>query len=208
VIKLAEKGTADDRLDVDLQRRPETLTLDWGEGEIIIPPETEAEVTGLRIMLASGWLWGDGEGDQPLLIGTPETEIELSKGKFALERLPNQMAWLYLIDGQAEVSSKKTGESLVVDSGKMVALSEDYPLSAITYEPALVTALHPATEGSLSPIWQPTLEDRIRNGLAFAGISLAQAITFMTYVLALLSIIIVPALIAWRWFIQPHRKQS
>jgi hypothetical protein len=108
-----------DRLDIELTREPETRDVSWGTGAITLPPETLATVTGNRLTLRRGWLWGKGTG--AFAIATPDAEIELAGGKFALESLLDTTSWLYLIDGQAKVTILDDKTETTMTSGQMMA---------------------------------------------------------------------------------------
>ena len=107
-------------LDVKLKPRPDTRILPWGAGKLVIPDKTNASASGDRIVLRQGWLWGTG--DRPLTIDTPESRITVQGGSFALEYLPGESAWLYVLSGEAAVSAR--GEpDIAVRSGEMCAFA-------------------------------------------------------------------------------------
>ncbi|MCJ7435359.1 MAG: WD40 repeat domain-containing protein, partial [Anaerolineales bacterium] len=72
-------------IDFQLVPRPETRLLAWGNGEIVIPPETQANWNGLNFTMDQGWMWGQGQASQSLQIDLPDFRIMIPGGKFALE---------------------------------------------------------------------------------------------------------------------------
>ncbi|HKZ83675.1 MAG TPA: carboxypeptidase regulatory-like domain-containing protein [Anaerolineae bacterium] len=186
-------------LDFNLAWRPETQRFVWGEGEIIIPPESQASVGGSRIVLERGWLWGNGSDSQPVVIVTAGTAISLEKGKFALENVPGQTAWLYMLDGKAEVHSVGNPEqSTPVLADTMVALSSSAHMTPIPIEPVVVGALRPRARPPISPVWESSPDAQARDRLTQTGINAAQIITLVTYILVLSSLLLVPfAVIRW-----------
>ncbi|WKZ37374.1 MAG: hypothetical protein QY332_05455 [Anaerolineales bacterium] len=179
-----------------LERRPDVALVAWGDGEIVIPSETQANAAKDRIKFESGWIWGYNHAAQPFVLETLDAEIRLSDGYFALERPPGGIARFYLFeDGKAEVRSKKTGEILVLQSGNMVVFMKDGHLSELPYVPAKILALGTEDELPLSPVWKPGVSKQILITLSKISISTAQMVTFITYIIAVSSLGIVP------WFL-------
>jgi len=179
-----------------LERRPDVALVAWGDGEIVIPSETVANTANDRVEFESGWIWGFNHVAQHLVLETLDAEIMLSDGYFALERTPGGIARLYLFgDGKAEVRSKKSGEKLVLQSGNMVIFLKDGHLSEALYVPAKILALGADDVLPLSPVWKPGISKQIQAALSKLGISTAQMVTLITYIIAVSSLGIVP------WFI-------
>ena len=109
-------------MDFSLVLRPETTLIPWGDGTIVIPPETVANLEGQKINFEQGWLWGAGEAKEPIVIRWDEIQITISGGKFALERLPAQAAWLYVMEGEASIRQGETTPPAIVQAGEMVYL--------------------------------------------------------------------------------------
>lgn len=179
-------------LDFELALRPETKLLPWGTGTMILPPETVARVEGKSIAFEQGWLWGQGGEAEPLILQVNGAQITLLAGSFALERLPAQDAWFYLFDGEARVQPSDGRTPIEVGAGQMVRIATGESIQAVDYDLNVVQALHPVAESPLSPSWQPSLSAQIRNRLALAGISVAQAVTFITYSLIILFVLVFP----------------
>ncbi len=190
-----------------LKRRPETDAIRWGDGEVIIPPETKAGVDDHRITLASGWLWGHGGDAGPIVIRTDNAEITLRRGRFALENQRARHAWLYILDGQAEVRLNGTTQPTNVEANEMLALTDNASPMPVSYNPHVVTALHRTTESPVPLVWEPTVEAQIQNRLSQIGIGLAQVLTFLTYVGALL-LLLVPLGFGWRWWAKRYSKEK
>jgi hypothetical protein len=195
-------------LELNLTRRPETRSLPWGQGEVIVPPETLATISSHQITLESGWLWGSGDDGQPLEINTAGTIITLTGGRFALENIPGQTPWLYVFEGEAEVRAGSAADRNVsVASNMMLALLETGRLAPVPLEPAAVDALRSGTRSPLSPVWEPSLSAQWRDRLALMGINTAQIITFVTYLLALLSLFVAP-LVGVFWWTKRHNPSG
>jgi WD40 repeat protein len=199
----AESGS-EAGLDIILLRRSETQVLAWGEGEIVIPPESKAEIRDHQITFQSGWIWGQGERKTPFVIKTPEAVIELRAANFALERLLNKTSWFCLMEGQAVIRPTNSNESEMISSGTCVALVSEGPLSLIPIEPTMMRVLRTFTEPPLAPMWKPNVLNQLQEYLRHLGIVFAQVITLITYIVAVLSLVLAP-LLAVRWMIR-NRK--
>ena len=116
-----------------------------------------------------------------MIIETPETEIKLSEGRFALEYHPNRTPWFYLFYGEAEVRSRKMDETLVVQPETMVALLESNQLFALPYDPDVVNALDSTIVSPISTLLQPSRIEYVSAWLSRLGINIALLITFVTY---------------------------
>jgi WD40 repeat protein len=183
-------------LDLALVMRPETRSLPWGLGQVLLPPETRLIEDGLHLTLEQGWLWGQGRGgDEPLRISLEAGEIEIESGRFALEHVPGQAAWFYLFEGQATIRAKGDSQSIAVSGGQMVVLAEDFQPVPVSYDPVVVAALHPEGKLSIALTWQPSLSAQLRDRLAQIGISTAQFMTSITYLMAILTLLALPVLV-------------
>jgi hypothetical protein len=124
----------------------------------------------------------------------------LQEGRFALQGLPEQIAWFILWDGQAELRSKRTGEVRTLPTGSLTALSRNDDLVSIPYEPALQIALGTANRSPISPNWKPGAMQQVEERLARAGIGTAQMVTFITYIIAISSLGVAPlTILLWWW---------
>jgi hypothetical protein len=180
-------------LDFELTRRPDTDSLPWGSGEIVIPSETVSSASGDAIRLETGWMWGNSEVPQPLVIWVNDVMISLVSGKFALERdaLSGQ-AWLYVFDGEVIVRQLGHTEAVNVEAGHMVCIIKDkQPVSALLSQ-VVFSALHDKETMPISPAWEPTLNARMRDRLALFRVGTAQVITYLAYGLILISMVVIP----------------
>ncbi|MAT98643.1 MAG: hypothetical protein CL608_15985 [Anaerolineaceae bacterium] len=186
--------------DTSLTPQPGTQRVPWGDGVVIVPAESRAEVADGEFVLESGWLWGHTDGSAPIVIHTAVAEISLASGGFALEYLPGKQGWLYVENGRAQVQWR--GDETIVDvqAGQMVNLLNDAGLQAVSLDPVVVAALHADRSSPLPLVWEPTLRARIRDQLARVGISTAQLITFITYFLVLTSLFIIPFVTLYLWW--------
>ncbi len=189
-------------LDFKLVRRPETTSLPWGKGEIIVSPETRISLSGKHIFLERGWLWGQNYEDDPIIIQSGRMEINLSSGIFALEAVPGEPAWFYLFDGSGSVSTYEESNANPIQAGQMIALDENLQLSVVPFDPVVVKAFRSNIRLSVPTTLQPTIKAQLSNRLALIGIDMAKLITYITYTLILASIILLPVMAAYRWLRQ------
>ncbi len=161
-------------LAVTLKPRPDTRVLPWGAGALVIPDTTNGAVAGERITLRRGWLWG--VGDRPLTIGTPEATVTVQGGRFALEYLPGESAWLYVFAGAAVISARgepdvavQAGE-MCAFAGKEIAAPRPVPFDEAAARSLRALQVMPA--GFVAePGWQPrTLERLAAIGIPDVGL--------------------------------------
>ncbi|HSM58493.1 MAG TPA: carboxypeptidase-like regulatory domain-containing protein, partial [Candidatus Sulfomarinibacteraceae bacterium] len=176
---------------ITLTPDPETRFVAWGEGAVAVPAGSDVEREGQVMRLQRGWLWGEGEGREPLVVEAGDVRLTVSAGRFALERMP-QRSWFYLLEGEARAEHVASGRETALQAPAMVNLSLAPELVAAPYDPVALRALQDAGEAPLAANWQPTLSARARDGLARLGIGAAQAVTFLTYAVVLLSLIVIP----------------
>lgn len=197
--------TSTETLDVQLVPRPDLHIFDWGKGQVVMPPETIGSADGLNFDLESGWLWGEGSSSQPLEIQLPGRTIYISNASFALEQPVGAMGWLYIWNGQAEVRYDSTPEPVTVKSGQMLAMTpgaQPLPLDA-----AIAAALHPSVNKlPVFETFEPSIGARLKNWLVKTGIGAMQTITFITYILSLVTLIAIPALVLFSY--QKKRRSS
>jgi WD40 repeat protein len=179
-------------LDFELITRPETKRIPWGSGSVIFPPETIAEVNDLTLNLERGWLWGQGGANRPLIIRLHSAEIAIQNGRFALEERAEQTPWLYLFEGNADIRFLSDEEERVhLQKGQMIALTDG--ASPMDNNETIASAFHPViSEPPISQIMQPPLITRAKSWLSNIGIGTAQVVTFITYIVELIALIIIP----------------
>jgi hypothetical protein len=71
----------------------------------------------------------------------------------------------------------------------MVALSNRHVSRPVSYEEVTVAALHIGAESPLKSQWEPSLGVKILDRLNRVSVSIAQVVTFVTYVLVLIVIV-------------------
>jgi hypothetical protein len=194
-------------LDFKLVRRPETRSLPWGDGEIIVSPETRISLSGQNIFLERGWLWGQNHDDDSVTIQSGQIRLNLSNGKFALEAIPGQPAWFYLFEGNGTVSSEVGSRVFHIQAGQMVALDGDSQFSVVPYDPVVVKIMRSDVQLSVPMVLQPTITAQITNRLALIGIDMAKMVTFITYMAIIISIILLPS-IALNRLIHKRKKST
>ncbi|MBE7434643.1 MAG: WD40 repeat domain-containing protein [Anaerolineales bacterium] len=187
------KSISDDPslLDFQLKPRPETQFIDWNDGWIILPPETNATFAELKIDMDNGWLWGKSKTSIDMLnIHLPNVDIEITGGSFALEVPVAGRGWLYISEGEAKVTGFADQAQVQVRAGEMIALTGD--ANPISVEASVIHALHPALANPpVAEIIEPTLTAKVRAWITKAGIGALQVITFITYVLSLATLFII-----------------
>ncbi len=194
--------------DFVLTRRPETRSIPWASGEVLIPPETRAWTGTDEVAMDYGWLWGNGDG-APIAIHlldideSPAIDISVEPGSFALEYLPERAMWFYLVRGTATVCSTRSSAQAVAHSGEMVRLADPTQLSAVPLDPEGLALLRPPDRSPLEDTWEPAPSAQARDYLAQMGISVAQSFTFAAFALAALAIFVIPIAVIWghikRW---------
>ncbi len=192
----AISGAADQTgaLSFDLIERPGTRHLPWGSGEVILPAESLAVLEGHTLALERGWSWGQSASPAPLTLETAGVAITISSGRFALENVLGQTAWLYVLEGEAGARKlDDTGPITVVPANSMLALDPEH-LHPAPLDEAILAALRPATAMPISAVWEPSPAARARNWLARMGINTAQIITFVTYSAVLVALFSLPVL--------------
>ncbi len=185
--------------DFVLIRQDETELIPWGIGEIIIPAESDVQRDDVALTLRRGWLWGRVEGE-PLKVQAAGKELTLADASFSIEYLPGQRAWLYLADGSAEVTPLGGGEKTDVQAGQMINLLNDSELVAVPMDPVVIHALRDDSDPIVAEIWQPTIGARIQNSLARLGIGTVQMVTFVTYFIVILGVLIIPFFAVYWWW--------
>lgn len=187
-------------LEFELTRRSETVSVPWGDGEVVIPPETVSRIDEGEIRLDLGWIWGYSQLPQPLIIWVDHRMISPTSGKFALERDSlTAQTWLYVFDGDVNVLQLGNAAPVKVHAGQMVALIKNEQLVPIPLIPVVFSALHANQAIPLTPTWEPTLSAQVRDRFAQIGISTAQTVTFITYGLILISIVVFPLAGIYSW---------
>jgi glucose/arabinose dehydrogenase len=192
-------------LDAKLTPRPETKLVPWGDGQVILPSETKGTVNGLEFNLEYGWLWGQNTSSQPLTIHLPDVDIHLSSRKFALEQPADGTGWLYVQEGLADIIYNGSPEPVKVGSGQMIAMvdgASPFPINS-----AVIRALHPARDESpVFEVIEPSPGSRLSSWLAKTGIGAMQTITFITYILSLVTLIAIPVIVLFSY--QKMRRKS
>lgn len=194
-------------LDFSLIRRPETMLIPWGDGTVVIPPETVAVVKGQTINFEQGWIWGAGESAEPLVINWNDMRITTTGARFALERSPAQSTWLYVMDGEASIQQGSATSPMIVRAGEMVLLDPAQRYQPYPYDATVVQALHMQEAPVLNLVWQPSLSAQIRDRLAQAGVGTAQFMTFITYLMALLTLLVFPIIVI-KWSSRSKKERE
>jgi hypothetical protein len=192
----------------ELSRRPDTTSIPWGDGEIVIPSESTTEVNVNGITLINGWVWGNTQISEQKTIHLLGMTIVPSQGQFALEYNPaSHQGWLYIINGEAGISGDGFAGTVELSTGQMAALIDRRTPRPIPYDPVTVSVFRESDAIPVQTAWEPTIIDRIRNQFVKIGIGTAQVLTLATYVLILVSIVLVPILGLVRISRKSRKKQ-
>jgi len=192
-------------VDFNLVIRPETISRKWGAGRIVLPPETVYEESNAGISLANGWVWGQNNQDDDLILQAAGIQIALSRGSFALEYSPVQGGWFYLKEGEASIQTA-SGLRVPVRAGQMVALSDQFLPTPVAYQEAVLTVLKQARSSPLQNNWEPSLGAQLRDNLAQLGINVMQVVTFVTYmiVIVVLAVLVIGGIYSTWKYIRKH----
>lgn len=188
-----------------LVRQPDTRSISWGNGEIVVPPESVVEVSENRIRFRQGWLWGYTQQASEITIQHESANIVLAQGRFAFESLPNRKNWFYLIEGDATIHPTNGMSPVKINAGEMVTLIRNTAPVPIPMNQIVITVLHPGIDESSQSVWEPSLSARIRDYIARVGVGSVQLVTFITYGLILISIVGFPLMALYLRIIR--RKQ-
>ncbi|MBL1172697.1 MAG: WD40 repeat domain-containing protein [Chloroflexi bacterium] len=178
-----------DGLIFSLVRQSTTKSLNWGEGKIIIPSDSVYEFVQNTLKITRGWVWGyDGNSAQTIEVAGKQ--LELTNGTFALEYLPPEGGWLYVLTGQGVIQAEGLPD-IQVKSGEMVFLQSGVNAQPVLLEPSVLAILKNVDQPPISPTWEPGLGTQITNRLAQFGIGFMQIITFITYLIVLVFLVII-----------------
>ncbi len=189
----ANKIDADKKSDLDnlaLKEMPDNQILSWGEGQIIIPAQTNTMVGQEELEITRGWIWGANPGDEMLTIHTPEGEIGISSGEFSLEINPLGDSWLYVYKGNATFALSGNVERISVEAGQMLWLGENAKPIVMSME--LVGGLRTGSQMLPEILSEPGMKAKFRDSLIRLGIGSAQTFTLLAYILVFLAMIGLP----------------
>lgn len=190
-----------DRLDIRLTPQPDARIIPWGSGTVMLPPQTIGGLSGNQLSVNRGWVWGKGTG--PLIITTPDLEIELQSGSFALEYLPESTSWFYVREGQMSATVAATGQTIALGADQMLSFGKDAARpAAVDLNDAAVWTLH---SGETIPVRiesDPALPSRVRDELQRWGISSVLATSILALVVMLMVVGLLSLIHRWR---QPIR---
>ena len=172
--------------------RPETRFVTWGGGVVTIPAETQVSQTDNRFELSSGWFWGNNShGAQSLSVKVNAAEIMIEPGQFAIEKPVTGTSWLYVYVGSAEVKYPQALAAVHLEAGQMIALVNG--ASVLPMNSTVALAYHPKLNKlSVANSIEPTLSARLQSFLVVTGIGAMQTITFLTYLVSLVILIVAP----------------
>jgi len=120
--------TEKDLGEIALTLRDDTQVVEKGGSRLYIPAQSEVTVEDDRITLARGVLWvrnvsASGAGFPSLSVG--DYVLEGSHASFAVERIPNARARLYVIQDEVQVSDYDKGIFKPVMIGQTLVLEDD-----------------------------------------------------------------------------------
>lgn len=180
-------------LDIRLNRRSETRSLAWGDGEIVLPSESHYTVEGNVIDLQSGWIWGTG-GGQAISLHTPSMLIDIESGSFAVELGSDSTGWVYVYEGVALTRPLGGASAASVHPGEVVRIGAESTTSPVPVCPILDIAVAAGPRPSIPVVWEPNLIQIQINRIRDLGVSAAMIITLVTYSLGMLLLVLLPLL--------------
>ncbi len=190
-----------DSLDITLTPQPDLRVIPAGSGTITLPPPTIGTLSGNQFSLKRGWVWGKGASS--FVLTTPDYDIAVENGSFAVEYFPGQASWLYVTEGNARVTSSGTDGAIRMSAGQMLTFGPDAPHPApVALDDASVRALH---NGEAVPVrieGDPAIPSRIRDAVEQKGIVFGQAT-----MLAALGVVLL-AVGAGSWRMRRRGKES
>lgn len=186
-------------IDPVLNRQPDTKVIPWGNGEIIVPPESILEWNENRIGFRQGWLWGNNQQPSEFQVQLEKTEIVLNQGRFAIESLPNKMSWFYQFEGDSTIYPADGSKSITIKAGEMIALFQNKTLDPILMDQEVISALQTESYNSPPPAWKPTFSAQLSDRFEQLGVGSAQVITLVTYGFIFLAVIVIPFGAIYTW---------
>jgi hypothetical protein len=134
-----------------------------------LPSHTLANPLGNQISLQRGWIWGKGTGD--FTIHTPDLDVTLQSGAFALEYLPGETNGLYVREGQALVATGGQ-DMLTLDAGQMVIFGKGVTaLVPVALDDAVVRALHLGEKSQVSIETDASFIARLTDAIEGLGVA-------------------------------------
>jgi hypothetical protein len=163
-----------DSLDIVLTPQPDLRVIASGSGTITLPPASIGSLSGNRLSLKRGWVWGKGASS--FVINTPELDIAVENGSFALEYFPGESSWLYVSEGSAQVTTSAADGTIRVSAGQMLAFGPNaaHP-SPVVLDDAAVRVLHSGEAVPVQVEADPGFPARLRDAVEQQGVPFAQA---------------------------------
>jgi hypothetical protein len=186
----------DSPVSITLVPRNTLRSMPWGEGALWIPPETLTEFIGGHLIVTHGWAWGRGTGD--FALEAAGATIRFENARVAIERQAER-AWVYMLEGKATVAFDAAHPSTVTAGQMLVIDARSKNLGAVAIEPLAIHALTAGLATSSEFVTEPTFDARVSEWLAQFGISIAQLVTFATYLFITLAIASAPAGVGVLW---------
>jgi hypothetical protein len=193
-------ATGESIIHIDMEKQPGTKQIFLGESTVIIPPESVAKSDRYLIDLKRGWLWGEIDPEDPLQIDSPGYHIDIIEGRFALEVLPGQPSWLFVLSGEAKVRSNSDVDTIAVTENNMILLDSLERGVPVPVDPTVLAILRPFDYIPVPELQKPSVNEQVIERVSNVGINIAQGVTFTTYSLVILSVPIVlfPLFRWWR----------
>jgi hypothetical protein len=174
-----------DKLDVMLTPRSDTRTIAWGNGSISVPIQDLVTISGNEISIKRGWIWGKGTG--AFTIRTPELEIALQGGAFALEYVVGETNWFYLMEGQAQINELDHNKTLVLSAGQMLASGKGVAAPApVPLDESVVRAIHVGEKAQVSIETDSEMTARLHDEIERRGIPVGWVMAISGLTIALL----------------------
>jgi len=185
---------------------PGTKILSWGNGSLIIPSIDNIQIQGREYSISKGWLWGNGESASPLTLICRDKIIVIYKAQFALDCSSYDSLWFYLINGNATLTDIKSDNLINIHSGEMLYLGNSEKITPVSYNSSVYHALHWGEKKPIMDTWESGIINKIKMLIIDVGIGSAQFITFIGYIVVIITFIIIVAGLVVKWIIQKRKK--
>ena len=209
-VKVITPGTEScSDIQFNLKLKPESREIDWGNGKIVIPDESKISQGETTIFLERGWLWGRNDTPDSIILQPGTVRIRLENGRFAIQELPGLTSLFVLLEGNGAIQRTPSSAWIPIEPGSLILLGEGIDESVIPIESTLISRYFSTNSSPITTMYEPTFMAAVISRLALLGIDAAKIITFVTYVLILLSIILLPIIMLFHWRKdQKHQKEE
>jgi hypothetical protein len=95
-----------------------------------------------------------------------------------------------------------------MSAGQMLRIFGNDTLQAVAYIPAVVRIIRPVESSPLTTLWQPTRWQRLGSGIEKFGVGSAKVVTFVTYLIIIISLLVMPLSGVYWWLKRKQRSDE